>query len=95
MAHYKLASIYQVRSQDKEALAEIEAALQLNPVWPVPIAAGRHPPGRGDFDGALACYKEAVNVAPYMGEAHAKIGEVCLKWGSFTKPCKPTGWHCV
>jgi tetratricopeptide (TPR) repeat protein len=83
-AHYRLALLYQSRSQFPEAAQELESAAALNPLVGLDRlyeTLGGIYSRQASFDSAVAAYIARIDANPNNAEAHKSLGEIYLLQG--------------
>jgi tetratricopeptide (TPR) repeat protein len=79
---YQLAFLYQSRGRNGDALSDLQAAANVEPILGQDAlydTLGILYMSNADLDGALAAYHKRVNANPNSSDAHRKLGQIYLE----------------
>jgi tetratricopeptide (TPR) repeat protein len=76
LAHYNLALVLKRVDRTKDAIAELQRALAIQPRAEAYFALGTLHFHQGEFDRAIAAFKSAVAAEPRLVDAHIALGSV-------------------
>jgi tetratricopeptide (TPR) repeat protein len=76
LAHYNLALVLKRVDRTKDAIAELQRALAIQPRAEAYFALGTLHFHQGEFDRAIAAFKSAVVAEPRLVDAHIALGSV-------------------
>ncbi|MCA1593761.1 MAG: hypothetical protein LC754_14150 [Acidobacteria bacterium] len=82
-AHYALAVASAQSGDDRAAVASLERAVALRPLYYLTwLKLGRARERAGDTDGALAAVRESIRLAPFYAEPRWQLGNTQLRAGN-------------